>query len=91
MCKVAKAISIYKKDNDYYFSWLQVLPTEQGKGYAQILSNHREEVLKKHNVNRAYIESLTYKNTINYHLKREFKIDGNQKGLTVSIRMFKDL
>lgn len=91
MNQILAFASISKEEGKYYLSWLQVLPEHLGNGYARILSDHREEVLKKHSVDIAYIESLTFINSIQYHIHRGFKFDGDQTGLSHSIRMFKYL
>ena len=89
--EIAAFSAINTQGETYFFTWIQVLPKFRGKGYAQILSNHKESILKEKNINQVYIESFIFENTINFHLKRGFKFIGNQEGLEYTLRMFKDL
>jgi len=83
------AISI--KNNNYLYSWLQVIPEYRGMGFSNILSEKRDNYLRNINIKEVLIESFKFKETLSYHVNRGFVKHKDQVGFTDTVRMIKKL
>ena len=87
--KIIAFAAISRSGKNYCYSWLQVLPEYRNKGFANILSNIRDEYLLKLNVKQVLIESFFFEQTLKFHKSRGFEVYKDQSGLKETIRMIK--
>lgn len=65
--------AISKKENKYEYTWLQVIPEYQNQGFANIISDIRDNYIKNLGVKEVFIQSFKFPNTIRFHKSRGFK------------------
>ncbi|QEN05443.1 GNAT family N-acetyltransferase [Thiospirochaeta perfilievii] len=94
VCQEDKVIGfgmIVRKENLYEAKYLNVDPDFKGQGIGKKICDLREEALRDMGIRELYIESLRFKNTLNFHTSRGFYDIPNIRELHFTNYMKKDL